>query len=696
MRLKKYMLSLLAVAGCAVCVAAIADGRNNDKQEKVKPAENMPAKVDTQRSPYSPMNINGAEDGRPYGLRLAGVNDREVSLSWNTPEPLDGYWDDFESHDDFVINSAGSVGWQYIDADNALTYTWQACTFPNMGQKMAFIVMNPSMTSPATDNYPNYKPFSGKKMLVDFCAADVPNNDYIISPELNFGSGFKISFRARSYNDSYALERIRVGYSTTGISPSNFKWVQDGEYEEVPAAWTLYEYDIPQEAKYVTINCVSDDAFMLLIDDIFIGTNNVRPGVMPRMAAAAGAKVVGFNIYRDGEKVNNEPVTEVRYTDTVEDYGTYTYTVTAVYDDRSESEQSDALEVEVPDIRLLPFEDDFETWTMAEDKWSLVNNDAYTENNWGIDYYAKGLVDPCATFGYSAITNYNQSLMTRELNTVDMANTYLRFNLKLQNERKPEKADYLTVEVTNDGQTWTPVAEFDNTQGEFDWKVCQYNIGDKLKGNLFRVRFRAHGTEATYIDYWYVDDIKIWNPEWTTATLTVQAADGAVADCNVTLTGKAGGIYNATTDGEGKAVFSDIEDDTYTVSIVKDGYNIYNKEWTVSKDATNTFTAELTKPAIELTESTVTAEMAAESSMDKTVTLRNTGDGPMTWYLNSTPKAGSGDASNLWQIQGTFTASGDLQSCVAFDGENYYTSSFTELGEFWKYDKNGNRLRPHF
>lgn len=682
-------MSLVAAAGCAVCVAAIGDGRNDDKQEKVKPAENMLAKVDTQRSPYSLINLAGSEDGIPYGLRLMEVDNKDVSLSWNTPEATDGYWDDFETHDDFVINSPGSVGWQYIDADNARTYTWQACTFPNMGQKMAFIVMNPSMTSPATDTNPNYKPFSGNKMLVDFCAADVPNNDFIISPELNFSSDFKISFRARSYNDVYALERIRVGYSTTGISPSNFTWVQGGDYVELPAEWNLYEYEIPQEAKYVTINCVSDDAFMLLIDDIFVGTNEVRPGVMPMKAPDAGAKLTGFNIYRDDTKVNQEPVTEVRYTDTVDDYGTYSYTVTAVYSDGSESEKSDALQVEVPDIRLLPFEDDFETWTLAEDKWSTMNGDAYDVNNWRIDYYATGLVDPCATFRYSNLANYDQSLVTRELNTVNKAATYLRFNLKLQNERH-ENDDYLAVEVTSDGgKTWKNVATFDNKQGAFDWKVCQYNIGGLLDSNLFRIRFRAYGAISTYIDYWYVDDIKVWNPEWTTATLTVMSADGAVAGCPVTLTGNSGGVYTATTGDDGKVVFDEIEDDTYTVSIVNDGYNIYEGEWTVSKDGENAFTAKLKRPVMTLSSTDVAAEIAAESSIEKTVTLSNTGDGPMTWYLNTKPEAGSGDASRLWEIQGTFTASGDLQSCVAFDGENYYTSSSIELGEFWKYDKNG-------
>ena len=692
MKLQKYMLSLLAAAGCAVCVAAITDGRKDDKQEKVKPAATLPAKVDTQRSAYARFNPEGAADGIPYGLRLMEVNDKEVSLSWQTPEKTDGYWEDFEGHDDFVINSPGSIGWQYIDADNASTYTWQACTFPNMGQKMAFIVMNPSQTSPATETNPNYKPYSGDKMLVDFCAADVPNNDYIISPALNFASDFKVSFMARSYSSTYALERVRVGYSTTGISPSNFTWVNDGDYIELPAEWNLYEFDIPREAKYVTINCVSDDAFMLLVDDIFIGTNEVRPGVMPKKAAAAGARLTGFNVYRDDTKVNSAPVTQVRYTDTVADYGTYSYTVTAVYSDNTESEKSEPLTVEVPDIRLLPFEDDFETWLLDESKWSTVCHDGNTESNWSIDYYAKGLVDPCATFRYSSLRNYNQSLMTRELNTADIKGTYLRFNLKLQNYQQVN-TDYLTVEVTSDdGKSWKEVATFDNTKGETDWNTYQYNIGQYLDNNLFRVRFRAHGAEATYIDYWFVDDIKIWNPEWSTATLTATSADGPVANCPVTLTGSKGGVYNVTTDEEGKCIISQIEDDTYTVTAVTTGYNIYNGTWSISKDGANDYTVELKRPRITLSENDVTADMAAESKLQKTVTMSNNGDGPMTWYLNSTPQKYKGDPSNLWDIQSSFTASGDLQSCVAFDGENYYTSSFTELGEFWKYDKDGKLL----
>ena len=87
---------------------------------------------------------------------------------------------------------------------------------------------------------------------------------------------FQISFRAKSYNDTYGLERIRVGYSTTGKRASDFIWVSDGDYVEVPTTWTLMSYKIPKDAKYVTINCVSNDGFHVIYRRHFVGTNNVR------------------------------------------------------------------------------------------------------------------------------------------------------------------------------------------------------------------------------------------------------------------------------------------------------------------------------------------------------------------------------------------------------------------------------------
>lgn len=424
MKPNKTTILLLAAATCGLVWASTGGFSHNFRihdgnSEKVRPTQGITEQARISHATYAPLKTEG-NDGIPYGLRLTGINDRQVSFSWISPEPIDGYFEDFDSHNDFEINSAGNIGWSYIDADNQNTYTWQACTFPNQGQKMAFIVMNPWETSPAVNENPDYVPHSGKKMLVDFCAVDAQNNDYIISPELNFDTDFQISFWARSYKtgDNYSLERVRVGYSTTGKRPSDFKFVDDAPYVELPAEWTQIKYTIPKEAKYVTINCVSNDAFMLLIDDIFIGTNKIAP-VSQALRAAEQNPVVGYNIYRNGQKITSKPVEAVSYIDNVPDYGDYTYTVTAVQQDGTESAQSDELKVNVPDVRMLPFEDAFDDWTIHEDKWTTVQHDGNEDSKWSVDYYEYGLVDPAATYSWSTRTNYNESLMTRELHTFD-------------------------------------------------------------------------------------------------------------------------------------------------------------------------------------------------------------------------------------------------------------------------------------
>lgn len=697
MKPNKITSLLLAATAVSLAWASVGSfksgiGAKNDESEKVRPSQKLMEKA-LHVKPATPMQALAQDaNGAPYNLRLTGVNEHTVSLAWTSPEPVDGFLEDFEGHNDFAINSPGSIGWTYIDADNKPTYTWQACTFPTQGQKMAYVVMNPWQTVPAVNDNPNYKPHSGQKMLVDFCAVDAQNNDYIISPRLNFDADFQISFWARSYKtgENYNAERIRVGYSTTGTQPSDFTFVNESPYVELPDEWTLVAYDIPKDARYVTINCVSDDAFMLLIDDIFVGTNKVRPESANMARAAAKNPVVGFNVYRNGEKLNSQPVESVSYTDEVPDYGDYQYTVAAVKKDGSVSEQSVALNVKVPDTRMLPFFDDFDDWTLHEEKWSKTQQDGSTESKWSIDYYEYGLIDPSATYSWSTLQNYDQSLMTRELHTADRSNTWLRFNLKLRNSEQTN-VDYLSAEVSSDGgNTWKEIKTFDNENGGFEWTTFQYPLANLLSSDLFRIRFRAHGKDAKWINYWYVDDVKIWTPVWTSAQLDVKSASaGNIADCDVTLTADHGAVINTTTDVAGHIAFDKIEEGEYEVVAKKDGYNIYKGKFQIKNGASNRINVTMTKPVANLSAKEVVADINAESSLVKTLRMTNNGDGELIWHLAAKPAKQSGDDTNRWEKQPSFTASGDLQQSIGFDGEFYYSTSSIELGKFWKYDKDG-------
>lgn len=697
MKPNKITSLLLAATAVSLAWASVGSfkrgiGAKNDESEKVRPSQKVMEKALHSKAAAPMQALAQDANGAPYNLRLTGVNEHTVSLAWTSPEPVDGFLEDFEGHDDFAINSSGSIGWTYIDADNKPTYTWQACTFPTQGQKMAYVVMNPWQTVPAVNDNPNYKPHSGQKMLVDFCAVDAQNNDYIISPRLNFDADFQISFWARSYKtgENYNAERIRVGYSTTGTQPSDFTFVNESPYVELPDEWTLVAYDIPKDARYVTINCVSDDAFMLLIDDIFVGTNKVRPESASMARAAAKNPVVGFNVYRNGEKLNSQPVESVSYTDEVPDYGDYQYTVAAVKKDGSVSEQSVALNVNVPDTRMLPFFDDFDDWTLHEEKWTKTQDDGSTESKWSIDYYEYGLIDPSATYSWSTLQNYDQSLMTRELHTANRSNTWLRFNLKLRNSEQTN-VDYLSAEVSSDGgNTWKDIQTFDNENGGFEWTTFQYPLANLLSSDLFRVRFRAHGKDAKWINYWYVDDVKIWTPVWTSAQLDVKSASaGNIADCDVTLTADHGAVINTTTDAAGHIAFDKIEEGEYEVVAKKDGYNIYKGKFQIKSGDSNRINVTMTKPVADLSAKEVVADINAESSLVKTLRMTNNGDGELIWHLAAKPAKQSGDDTNRWEKQPSFTASGDLQQSIGFDGEFYYSTSSIELGKFWKYDKDG-------
>lgn len=654
----------------------------NDSVEKVKPKQVAPPPAAQSWEAPVRQSLSGTEDGVPDGLHVVDIDNKAITLQWNNPEPMDGYFDDFEGHSDFVVNSPGSVGWDYLDMDNANTYTWSATSFPNQGSKMAFIVFNVAKTSPSIADYPDAKPYSGNKMLVFFAAQDQSNNDYIISPELSFTEDFQVSFRARSYTDKYGLERIRVGYSTTGKLVSDFIWVSEGDYEEVPAAWTLKSYTIPKEAKYVTVNCVSNEAFMLFIDDLFVGTNQIRP------KANAVNKLIGFNLYRNSEKINTELLTEMVYVDEVPDYGDYTYEVSAVYANDSESAHSKALLVNVPDIRLLPFEDDFSSWVLDEDKWSTPVDDKGNASKWSLDYYTYGLVDPCAAYQYSSLTNYSQSLVSRELHTTDRSNTYLRFDLRTLNYQS-ETGDTLSVEVSCDNEIWNEVAVFLNDEGTYPWRQELMDLSPYLTDDLFRIRFRAHGADARYIDYWYVDDIKVWNPQWTTAQLTIEAGGAPFANCPVTIVGKNGARQSVVSGSDGTFSFSQIEVDHYTVNIDVEGYNLYKGEWDVLASGPNNNTITVTRPNLVFSTDNLHKELVAEEKAEGIVTLTNTGDGEAMWRLEQKPATGTGDTSNCFKLQQSFNASGDLQSAVVFDGDYFYTSSWYNIGKFYKYDRNG-------
>ena len=174
--------------------------------------------------------------------------------------------DGFESYDNFAIEFEP---WTLVDVDQGATYGIDDFTWQNAHEPQAFIIFNPTSTTPPLIQY--IQALGGNKMAVCFASTNIANNDWLITR--GFKGGEELNFWARSLTDAHGLERFKVGVSTTGTDPATFTIISGNNYVEAPEEWTYYSYDLTsytQEHIYVGIQCVSNDAMAFMVDNVRI------------------------------------------------------------------------------------------------------------------------------------------------------------------------------------------------------------------------------------------------------------------------------------------------------------------------------------------------------------------------------------------------------------------------------------------
>lgn len=182
--------------------------------------------------------------------------------------------DGFETYEDFIIDNVGD--WTLIDVDGSNLYGFDGgMTFPNSGGPFAYVVFNPSMTTPANTG-DAAQAHLGDKYMASFAAVGNANNDWLISPQITLGSsGNEVKFWAKSLTLQYGAERFNVLVSTTDTNTSSFTKISSGDYTTVQDEWTEFSYsldDYSGEQVYIAIQCVSDDAFVFMVDDFSVTT----------------------------------------------------------------------------------------------------------------------------------------------------------------------------------------------------------------------------------------------------------------------------------------------------------------------------------------------------------------------------------------------------------------------------------------
>ena len=266
-------------------------------------------------------DLTGSYDGANVNLEWTPMTDAVLE-----PEHVT---DKVETYEPFIIDNIGD--WTTVDVDGGEgTFTIKNTSsfnvdYPNAGKPMAFQVFNPSQAGLLLVNGEGsptgWMPHSGNQYFAAFGDTDGANDDWLISPELS-GEAQTITFFARSYSDIYGLEQIEVLTSATDRNTESFERVK-GIARDVPAAWTQYTVELPEGTRFFAIRCTSRNRFVLLVDDI---------SFIPAGATPTSIAIKGYNVYRNGILLNDEIITEPRFSEPFAKKQSPKYAVTAVYD----------------------------------------------------------------------------------------------------------------------------------------------------------------------------------------------------------------------------------------------------------------------------------------------------------------------------------------------------------------------------
>ena len=199
----------------------------------------------------------------PEGATVSwGGTSDSYNLRYRVSVPNFSY--DFEEATPWAVDAFSPC--TTYDGDATQTYGVDGIDFDNEGYTGSFVAFQNGLSD-------NWAAHSGNMFAACIAANGATNNDWFILPSLRIENGDQLNFWARSLTDSYGLERIKVGIYRGSGSFSSYLAGSATTYIEVPTNWTNYSYDLSSFAGQtiqLAINCVSNDAFALFIDDISI------------------------------------------------------------------------------------------------------------------------------------------------------------------------------------------------------------------------------------------------------------------------------------------------------------------------------------------------------------------------------------------------------------------------------------------
>jgi hypothetical protein len=269
----------------------------------------------------------------------------------------------------------------------------------------------------------------------------------------------------------------------------------------------------------------------------------------------------------------------------------------------------------------MPFSEPWDEATFDDQNWTFDP----TIGNWQIQE-ADGNPPPSAMFYWSpTVEDYSFALVSPQIDaTSAKENVTLAFDLFLS-AYSYASTNFMTVEVW-DGTAWVEVATFDDS-ADIPWTTFVYNVTDEALGELIQFRFVASGVNSFDINWWYVDNIHVY--ESITATLYGMVTELATGDpiqgAMISIEGynpvytDAGGMYELT-----------VEEGSYDVECSAECFNpvvIYNLM--LEGDVEQNF--ELTQPILTVDPLSIVMDLPPWGVATEYITITNDGNGVLNW-----------------------------------------------------------------
>ena len=221
----------------------------------------------------------------------------------------------------------------------------------------------------------------------------------------------------------------------------------------------------------------------------------------------------GYAIYRNDLliKTINDP-DSVKWYDMGLEPGTYSYSVTALYDlafygypgQTDESLAAGPITLEVNFGRQLPFYESWDQGTFSYNNWTFVP----TQGNWQVSTFS-GNPLPCSQFSWEPIlAEYSNSLETPALDAtpVTCGSVKLDFDIALESMSNTGQ-ERLMIEVYLEN-SWHTIQTFAN-DSSFGWTSQSIDISE-VAGHGFLLRFTAKGINSADIVRWSIDNIAVY------------------------------------------------------------------------------------------------------------------------------------------------------------------------------------------